>query len=106
MMVWYSTRSFLVFTGYARHVGEVVSTSSLNSNLDGVMTAETPDTVFGTNASAYRLRSVTQVLALGISRAANDHSSLNLAVDRLLAHADGGNNYYASMLSMSYVHAF
>jgi hypothetical protein len=95
-----------VVAGYARQFGDVVSTSSGNAGLDAIATAETPDRVFGPNASAYRVRAVTHVFSVGLSQAVGRLASLNYEIRRQLSYAAADNTYHKSIALVSYLHRF
>jgi hypothetical protein len=102
----YRDDSLLLF-GFTRRVGDAAVTTTVESaTIDLVSTAETTDTAFGTNATAYKLHAASNILFLGVSKAVNPHASININLQRQLTHGDGGNNYNKSVFAATYFHTF
>jgi hypothetical protein len=94
-------------TRYTRRDGDVaVTTTSESASIDSVATAETKDTVFGADATAYKLHATSHILALGAGYAINAHSSLNLRLQRQFTYGDGGNTYFKNVAAISYFYSF
>jgi hypothetical protein len=95
----------LISLGYAWRRGDVVATTQRNSNFR-VSTAIAADPVFGDGAYAYKLPATTHIISLGASKEINRHSSLNAGFQRQVTYAAGGNAYYNSVPSVTYLYGY
>lgn len=103
----YALSGKMLLTGaYTRRVGEVVSTTSLETGIDEFSSAETRDTVFGPSAIAYRLRAASNIFSLGLSWTIGPHAWLNVNGQRQLTYAAGDNNYNKSVVTAAYAYSF
>jgi hypothetical protein len=96
----------LISVGYAWRRGDVVSTTQRNRTIFLVSTALAKDPTFGDEGYAYKLRATTQTISLGASKEIDRHSSLNAGFQRQVTHATGGNAYYNSVPSVTYLYSY
>jgi hypothetical protein len=96
----------LISLGYAWRRGDVVATTQRNFTIFRVSTAIAADPVFGDGAYAYKLPATTHSISLGASKEINRHSSLNAGFQRQVTYAAGGNAYYNSVPSVTYLYGY
>jgi hypothetical protein len=98
--------STLISLGYAWRRGDVVSTTPRNFTVFRASTAIAADPVFGDEGYAYKLKATTHTMSLGASKEINRHSSMNAGFLRQVTYATGGNAYYNSVPSVTYLYSY
>ena len=85
-----------VSLAYARRTGDITSTAVHTQAIWNASTAWNKDRALG--GDGYRIHARTQMLTLGASYALGKDSSLNLEAERWLSRANGGFDYYNSLV--------
>jgi hypothetical protein len=98
--------STLISVGYAWRRGDVVATTQRNFTIFRASTAIAADPAFGDEGFAYKLKATAQIISLGASKEINRHSSLNAGFHRQVTYATGGNAYYNSAPSITYLYSY
>lgn len=96
----------VVALGYGLRDGDVVSTTHRNLQIYTASSAIAADPVFGADTFAYRLHARSQSLRAGVTRLLGEAVSLTLAYDRQLSHGEGGNDYRANQVRLTYLYGF
>jgi hypothetical protein len=97
--------TYLTLGAVGRH-GDVVSTTLDHYDQLSASRAIAADPAFGSIAYAYKLTATTWGVNVGIKFAPITHGMLGLELQRLDAHADGGNNYVKSVLALTWDYGF
>jgi hypothetical protein len=98
--------TLVVGLGYGWRRGDVVSTTQRNFTIFRASSAIADDPAFGDGAYAYRLDATTHSVSVGLSKAIDRHSSLNVGFERRLTYAAGGNDYYDSVPNVTYLYSY
>jgi hypothetical protein len=101
----WTENTYLTFGGSGRH-GDVVSTTLDHYDQLSASRAIAADPAFGPIAYAYKLTATTWGVNAGIKFAPISHGMLGFEYQRLDAHADGGNDYIKSMLTLTWDYGF
>jgi len=100
------SEKMLLSGGYARRVGEVASTTALETGIDDFSSAETRDTALGPGGVAYRLRAASNIFSLGFTWSISQHAWFTVNGQRQLTHAAGDNSYNKSVVTAAYAYSF
>jgi hypothetical protein len=92
--------------GLAGRHGDVVSTTLDHYDQLSASRAIAADPAFGPIAYAYKLTATTWGVNAGIKFAPISHGMLGLEFQRLTAHADGGNDYIKSVVTLTWGYGF
>lgn len=90
-----------LIAGFAKHLGEVTSTTRRSSNIFDASDAITPDPVFGTDRFAYRIDANTNIFSFGISYALTGNVSLNAGYEYRDSNASHGLAYTNNIFSVN-----
>lgn len=101
----YSPR-YVFSLGLTLHRGDIVSTTHRNLPIFLASSAIAPDTVFGDDMFAYKMRARSGVLSVGVSRELGRQASLNLGYEHRNSRADGGIDYRSNLVRATYLHGF
>jgi hypothetical protein len=87
--------------GYAQRIGDITSTAVHTQQIWDASTAWNKDA--GLGGDGYRIRARTHILTLGASIALGTDASINLGVDRWLSRANGGFDYYNTLVRAQFM---
>jgi len=100
------TEDLAVSARAALRRGDVVSTASEASEAPTAATAITEDPTFGAEIYDYRLRGTTRTLAVTVSRALGNRSSLNLSYTGERTSAAGDLDYRSNAASLTFLYRY
>jgi hypothetical protein len=102
----YSLNDRLSLTaGFDYRRGDVASTTLRNFTIFVNSTAIALDPVFGPDTVGYRIFAITRAWRMGMSFALGPSNSINLVAERWISRAQGGLDYYNTLIGASCVHA-
>ncbi|TRZ68485.1 MAG: hypothetical protein D4S02_03725 [Rhodocyclaceae bacterium] len=99
-------RDMVLSLGAQLRHGDIVSTSHRYRQVFLYSKAIVEDYALGTDVYAYRLTGNTLIMNVATAFFLSPDSCLNIAVQRMLTHADGSNNYAKNKVAVSWVGNF
>jgi hypothetical protein len=87
--------------GYAMRAGDITSTAVHTQRIWDASTAWNKDA--GLGGDGYRIRARTHMVSLGASIALGPDASFNVGVERWLSRANGGFDYYNTLVLASFM---
>lgn len=97
---------YVLFGAYTVQRGDIVSTTQRNLPIFLASSAIAADPVFGSNTYAYKMRAITRILSLGVSRQIGLQASFSIGYEHRESEARGGIDYRSNLVRATYLYAF
>jgi hypothetical protein len=97
---------YVLSAAYTIREGDIVSTTLRNLPVFLASSAIAADPVFGSERFAYKMDALTRGLSLGVSRVIGGQASFTLGYEHLDSRAEGGIDYEANLVRVTYLYRF